>query len=382
VDNITHSLVGAALAELALPTDATRTQRRTFVVVGIIAANLPDADLFYSRIAPPPLGYLLHHRGHTHTLDGLVAQAALLGAVCLLPMVRRQIGAAGRRLAVLIIVGLISHLVLDSWNSYGVHPFWPFDARWIYGDVIYIVEPWLWLVLGVSAALNMRQGWGRIALGAVLVGPVVAATMSHVIPVMALEALAVAAVVLMLVTRRWLSRPRAGSALALVALFVASMFVIRQRVRGEVLASMDATMRGQVLDVVLSPQPANPLCWRALTISADDARGVYATTRASVTPFGRSGCGRAHQTTVVSAATQQHSLTQLRDLYHRDCWVRAWMRFGRAPVVDDGTISDLRFGELRANFTTMRLQRDSAVAAVCPRYLPTWGTTRGDLLGD
>jgi hypothetical protein len=216
----------------------------------------------------------------------------------------------------------------------------------------------------------------------VLVGPIVAATTSHVIPAGALVALAVAACALVVVMRRWPSRVRACAALTLVALYVASMFAVRQRARGEVLASMDTATRAQVVDVVLSPQPANPLCWRALTISMDDARGEYATTRASVTPFGRSGCGRAQPTTVVSDATQHHSLTQLRDLYRRDCSVRAWMRFGRAPVIGDGTIRDLRFGELRANFTAMTLQRDPALAAVCPRYLPTWGTTRAELIGE
>src|ERR1044071_6731268 len=72
VENITHSLVGATLAELALPAGARPAQRRVFFFTGIVAANLPDADLFYTRIAPPPLGYLLHHRGHTHTIVGCV----------------------------------------------------------------------------------------------------------------------------------------------------------------------------------------------------------------------------------------------------------------------------------------------------------------------
>ena len=92
MENITHSLVGATLAELALPAAATPAQRRLFYAAGIVAANLPDADLLYTSIIAPPLGYLLHHRGHTHTVVGLAVQAALIGVVCMLPALARRIG--------------------------------------------------------------------------------------------------------------------------------------------------------------------------------------------------------------------------------------------------------------------------------------------------
>ena len=58
-----------------MPADALPPERRLFYAAGIVAANLPDLDLFYTAVTPAPLGYLLHHRGHTHTLVGLVVQA-------------------------------------------------------------------------------------------------------------------------------------------------------------------------------------------------------------------------------------------------------------------------------------------------------------------
>ena len=75
MENLTHSLIGATLAELFVPRSASPAKRGLFFTVGVVAANLPDADLVYARITAPPLGYLLHHRGHTHTLIG----AAMLG---------------------------------------------------------------------------------------------------------------------------------------------------------------------------------------------------------------------------------------------------------------------------------------------------------------
>src|SRR5688572_22760011 len=113
--------------------------RRLFLAAGVIASNLPDIDLVYTGIAPAPLGYLLHHRGHTHTVVGLVAQGLLIAAFALVPPLRRAIRAAGSaRFAALVAASLGLHVVLDSWNTYGVHPFWPADARWFYGDAVFI----------------------------------------------------------------------------------------------------------------------------------------------------------------------------------------------------------------------------------------------------
>ena len=68
-----------------------------------------------------------------------------------------------------------SHLVLDWTNSYGVHPFWPFDDRWRYGDAVFIVEPWLWVVSvpALVAASSARTVRGLLSL--VLLGGVVLA---------------------------------------------------------------------------------------------------------------------------------------------------------------------------------------------------------------
>jgi membrane-bound metal-dependent hydrolase YbcI (DUF457 family) len=165
VDNITHSLVGIALADLAMGRRATKAQRPLLVGAGIIAANLPDLDFAYSRITPPPIGYLLHHRGHTHTVVGLVVLTLILGlAYRFLPSVRKMRPSGQLRFWLLIAIALASHLLLDSFNSYGVHPFYPFDNTWYFGDSLFILEPSLWLILGVAAAWNGRTRAARLAV--------------------------------------------------------------------------------------------------------------------------------------------------------------------------------------------------------------------------
>ena len=380
VDNLTHSLVGATLAELALPAAATRVQRRVFFVAGILAANLPDADLVYTWITPPPLGSLLHHRGHTHTVVGLAAQALLLVAVYMLPAIRRNVDSLRRRLGMLIAVALASHLVLDSWNSYGVHPFWPLDSRWFYGDAIYILEPWLWLLLGAAAALNTRHQRGRLVLSVTLMLFPLALLIFGMIPVAALIALALTAGGIVLLTRGWPAHRRSGVALALSAAFVTSMFALSSRVHEEALASVTWASRSEIVDVVLSPQAANPLCWTVLALAIQEPRAEYVTSRGAAAAFGGPGCGSNRAAAVVWGEQVRHSLPRLRDLYARDCWVRGWMQFGRVPEIKPGSIGDLRYGQSDANFTTMALRSGDA-AAQCPPNLTSWGRPRADLLG-
>ena len=380
VDNITHSLVGAALAELALPASATKAQRRTFFTAAVIAANLPDADLVYTSISAPPLGYLLHHRGHTHTLVGLVALAVLIGVVCLLPRIRASLQGAQDRFWALIAASLLSHLVLDSWNSYGLHPFYPLDVKWYYGDAIFIVEPWLWLFLGVAAIANTQSGRARIALG-LLFG--LAAFMFEwvgMVPVVAIMSLAVVAAILVWLVRRWTPRTRSGAALGAVVLFVVMMFGLKQVVRGRAVASLAPSLRGELVDVVLSPLAANPLCWTVLAIERDEKAGEYVLSRGMASLSSVVGCGMKTRQPIEWSETLRQSLTTLRALDRDDCRVSAWLQFGRAPALTARAIGDYRYGGInRGNFTFMELTpRGSAPS--CPDHLTHWGKPRADLL--
>ncbi len=69
MDNVTHSVAGLLLAESmarvrahgANPGPSARFGA-TAAIASMIAANLPDADLFYSGIGGNRLRYMLHHR--------------------------------------------------------------------------------------------------------------------------------------------------------------------------------------------------------------------------------------------------------------------------------------------------------------------------------
>lgn len=122
----------------------------------MVGANLPDLD-----VVGYPFGgqayYLCHHRGLTHSLLGLGIESLLLAGLIVVAarLFRRQgppVRFRGLWLAAGI--GLLSHLALDSLNTYGVRPFLPFSEARFYGDMAFIVDPWLWLLFGFAACLG------------------------------------------------------------------------------------------------------------------------------------------------------------------------------------------------------------------------------------
>jgi inner membrane protein len=215
------------------------------------------------------------------------------------------------------------------------------------------------------------------------------------IPPGALVALVVIGAGLGLATRRALPRVRSTAALSAVVVYVAAMFGLSHMARGVSLASLRAVQRaeesGDIVDIVLNPNPAVPVCWTALAIEKRESRDEYILRRGNLSLFdgwlpdrlcrsssgtvAGSGKSRAEWST-----SSRQSLSRLRTRSRDDCWVRGWLQFGRAPAMTNDHIGDYRFGgEEGGNFTSMRLL-DSTLAKVCPPHLTNWGMPRADLL--
>lgn len=90
MDNLTHSLVGWALAETGL-----KHRTRKGLAACVLAANLPDIDVFFGWAPWPPLAM---HRGFTHGLVGgvLLLPPVLAGLLWLLDRCRWRAGGSRR----------------------------------------------------------------------------------------------------------------------------------------------------------------------------------------------------------------------------------------------------------------------------------------------
>jgi inner membrane protein len=386
MDNITHSIIGFGVGELvhrSLPAEvdsaAQRVRHRLLLVSCALASNFPDLDLFLTRLLPDPLGYLLNHRGHTHTALWAVPQALLLAALLWLcwPSARARLRAsrpARLGLAWSIGLGFALHLLMDFTNSYGVHPWYPFDGRWLYGDMVFIVEPLFWVAIGVPMALIMRWRGLRIGGLVVLFGALVAFAARGYLGWTSFAVLLL--IGLVCGWTQWRSGPqgRAGIMLALgvSVAFIGVQGAASHAARTQITAAVKAMNPDvQVLDVALTAFPSQPLCWSYITMEVAGAqyrmRGGVAQLADVTCPAGLSA----------SPATVTGSVQELRALKASNCQADAWLRFGRMPLLADGMLSDYRFATTpRGNFTTLHI----SPTAPCPAGVPAWGYPRADLL--
>src|SRR5689334_18161704 len=181
MDNLTHTLAGMLLAEAACTArrESRKPVRAAAYLTSALANNLPDIDPIYTWITgPKPLGSLLHHRGHTHTL-ALALPAGLALALVVLRVFARRHGpfSTGERNLVIAlgVAGAGMHIGMDFGNNYGVHPFWPLVSSWFYGDAIFIVEPLWWAAALPTLAFAVTARWLRIVLVTLLAASFAAA---------------------------------------------------------------------------------------------------------------------------------------------------------------------------------------------------------------
>ncbi|MEX0639068.1 MAG: metal-dependent hydrolase [Balneolaceae bacterium] len=193
MDPIAHTLFGAGMAEAGL-----RSKTALATATLVIGANLPDVDALAMFIDSDTALYL--RRGWTHGILALLIWPFLLAGTMLLfqrlltRFRTRRARAGGRfhpthngpsmRLKWLLGISFLavwSHPLLDWMNTYGIRLLMPFSDTWFYGDTLFIVDPWLWLLSGAGVVLARSRtklgmsGW--VLLGAALTTLVITAVM-------------------------------------------------------------------------------------------------------------------------------------------------------------------------------------------------------------
>ncbi|MHA7818509.1 MAG: metal-dependent hydrolase [Erythrobacter sp.] len=178
MDNLTHSLVGAVLAQAGL-------KQKTGLALPalVIGANIPDIDAacFFWLEGAEHLGF---RRGITHGPPAMVLLPLVLAGV--LWWFDRWQGKRGKRpkgrlpvhfgwLYGLSLLGCLTHPALDWLNVYGVRLFEPFSSAWSYGDTLFIIDVWLWALLIASVWWSARKEklggeWKRPARIGIAVG--------------------------------------------------------------------------------------------------------------------------------------------------------------------------------------------------------------------
>jgi len=274
MDNLTHTLVGLTAAKAGLerlsPGAAT---------VCVLAANAPDVDvailLFGDRWT-----YLHHHRGITHAIVGVVCLALLMPLVMhgldrVWARLRNQ--PAKTKLRGLLFASAIvtaTHPLLDWTNNYGIRFFLPWSSKWSYGDLVFIVDPYLWLILGGASFLlsaktkGAKVIWGALAAGLttlVIVSPRAGGLPNPSLFTASWIAAIVGLIVLFIVgaARRWGNNIAFGAiALVLVYWTVLGFAHSRALADGHAQAARIVAPNGEAIQrLAAMPTLANPLRW-------------------------------------------------------------------------------------------------------------------------
>jgi inner membrane protein len=401
LDNVTHALAGMLLAEAVLVARGETRQRVRAAAywVSALANNLPDIDIVYTWITgPKPLGSLLHHRGHTHTLLVALPAAWLLGLAVWHWLSRRKsdAGPPERRLVLgLALAGVVLHLSMDFGNNYGVHPFWPLSGKWFYGDSIFIVEPLWWALTIPFIATRVERRWSRLGLWVLLSALLLVCWFVPFVSMLTrLSLLAVTALSWGLarsVARRLCTGVLVGAALAVPLVFALASARAKAALREATQAAFPALT---LLDISTSPLPSNPACWEGLV--AGEQGGLYRVLRATVAlgPVAASDCNAGADVEpsapVTPLSRASHGGVRWRTEYSADiatlsrerqddCRFRAMLRFSRLPYLAQSRQSagDLRYDRAPGlDFSDVPLPKGSRA---CPRWVPSWSEPRADL---
>ena len=144
MEPVTHFLTGAVLARTGLNRRAA-----SMTAAMTLAAEFPDIDTLWS-LGGPLTGFE-HHRGITHTFLAVPLEAALITAAFFLyHRLRPRKTKTPPNWPWLFcgcLIALLSHLLLDWTNNYGLRPFFPFNPHWYAGSFVFIIEPALLAIL-------------------------------------------------------------------------------------------------------------------------------------------------------------------------------------------------------------------------------------------
>ena len=356
MDTLTHFLVGLAVSKAGLEKLSPATS-----AVCIIAANVPDID-FVSGIFGDRWTLLHYHRGITHSVLGTLLLALLIPAVfCLADLIiskwRRH--ARSLRFRGLLLASMIAgatHPLMDWTNNYGVRPLLPWSGKWFYGDLVFIIDPFLWLILGATVFLLTSRSRWQLSLWSLLATTltvliVYAGSVTRVLDhsVILVTLWMVVLIVLLMLRKRGYSqlcgRKIAFAGLGLVVAYWGALACLHWRAldnAGAEAAILAVSNGERVSRMAVMPTLANPTRWLCVV---ESDRSLY---RFELSLLDRSG--QAYNVKRFAKPVEEEA--KIIALAERDRRAQVLLGFARFPivrVVDHDCLSEtlVQFADLR-----------------------------------
>lgn len=262
MDPVAHTLAGAALAEVGL-----KRLSRYATPVLIIGANLPDIDAIATLWGGDTALYV--RRGWSHGILAMLLLPLLLaGAVWAWHHWRgkRKVGMPPFRFGTIIVLSYLavwSHPLLDWMNTYGVRLLMPFSDTWFYGDTLFIIDPWFWLLTAVGVVLATSTKSSAIAGWLVLGAATTLLVLSASVVTTPIKVLWVMGLISIVIIRRFKipSQSAARFGLATATIYVGAVYGLARMAESAVAARFPEPFEAQA-----NPSPGNPFSHRVVLV--------------------------------------------------------------------------------------------------------------------
>ena len=279
MDPVAHTFTGAALAAAGL-----RRATPLATAALLIGANIPDVDvLSYFAGGFEAVAF---RRGWTHGVLALALWPFVVTGALLLwdrwVRRRRDAAAAPARAGPLLAVSalaVVTHPTLDWFNNYGLRWLMPFDGRWFYGDALFVIDPWVYLVLG--GVLFLTYSRRRLSLArwvvfwslasfVVLANPALVPFPARIVWLCGLSVLVAARALGFTASRHAAAMERAAAAaLVLFAIYAVANLTATAAARAQVRDGLAAAGIERVEEVMVAPRAANPFGGDVVAVTAD-----------------------------------------------------------------------------------------------------------------
>lgn len=141
MDSLTQLALGAAVGYAV----AGKTMGKKALLWGAVAGTIPDLDFIPTLPFDDAFVYLKYHRGFSHSLLFCLLVPGPLSWVF-----EKLKWVAGRvALSHVFFWGFFTHLILDSFTSWGTQVFWPHPYRVAFNSV-FIIDPLYSIPLGIA----------------------------------------------------------------------------------------------------------------------------------------------------------------------------------------------------------------------------------------
>ena len=277
MDNLTHSLVGLAAAKAGLERLTPRT-----TVLCVVAANAADLDVV-TLVFGDRWTTLKYHRGITHSIIGTVCLAFIIPIVFYLAelaVARLRARPVQVNLTGLIVASIIvsaTHPMMDWTNNYGVRLLLPWSSKWFYGDLVFIVDPFLWALFGGASFLLTSKtrlqviAWSALGLAVTLIvflGSAQRSAVSNALPVPVFWIIFLISLVVLFVKRagnRWGQKIAIASFVILLAYWGGLAWAHSLAIREGTLEAPVIAHSGETISrFAAMPTLANPVTWECV----------------------------------------------------------------------------------------------------------------------